>query len=209
MKIHAKNLCFALLAAVILLNFSVPVFAAESEQSDTSQNPCEYTQAGQTFTSEAQTASPDYIVPQDPGPGGPLYLTYGGLVSYKDKGGNTYHEDLYLDFDDSYYFVLSRSKITIGEVVKQILTYIPDIGAIFSTLFFVETLVNQDECKAIQDADGYAHIANSTLTTPYGDEYSNSLVKGWDSYPTVTIDVNTVSEFCATPFQEYNPFEHD
>lgn len=209
MKIHAKILCFALLAAVILLNFSVPVFAAESEQSDTNQNPCEYTQAGQAFSSEAQTGSPNKIVPMDPGDGNTLYLTYGGLVSYKDKGGYTYYEDLYLDFDDSYYFVLSRNKITIGEVVKQILTYIPTFGDIFSTLFFFETLVNQNECQAILDADGYAHIANSTLTTPYGDEYSNSFVRGWDSYPTVTIDVNTVSDFYVNPFQEYNPFEHD
>lgn len=122
-------------------------------------------------------------------------FTYGGTVAYKQSGATVLNT--YLDYDNSYYYVLSMDSSTVGSIVQQILGYIPKWGTVFSGLFSINSIYSASAKKSIRDAGGYAMIMNVDSAVEKG-----SVVIGWKNHPKVVCPSG-----CKTKkFAKHNPF---
>lgn len=96
----------------------------------------------------------------DPVDHGSQALPYGGLVTYLTTVSSDYQPTevavTYLDYDNSYYFVLSRSSFTIKSILTDILGYVPYLGSISSLLVSFNSYSTSASNSAIMSAGGYA-----------------------------------------------------
>lgn len=109
--------------------------------------------------------------------------------------------DLFLDYDNSYYYVLDSLTFSPGDAIIEILGYIPVVGDFVSPFITAQGMVTSSAAQDIIDAGGYAYI--HTIRDPYsGDEAS--LVLGWDSYPYAKI--YNAESVQSTRFEKHDPF---
>lgn len=133
---------------------------------------------------------------------------YGGVVTYLSPIDGYQPSEVAitgLDYNNSYYYVLSSNSFTIGSIVETILGYIPYIGACASLAFSIRSWSTALSNNKILEADGYAQITNV-----YSPEFDTeaSVVTGWDNYPYLYSSVSDAQNYTLTRFQEYNPFEN-
>ena len=131
------------------------------------------------------------------------YFPYGGTGSYKYNNGSIEVAVTCLDYDNSYYYILSQNVVTAYDIIMSILGYIPVIGTVFSSLVNLETLVTSSANASIIDANGYAMIVSTKYSS---DETSASVLMGWSDAPYYILhDGSSNRQYEA--FEYHNPWE--
>ena len=141
------------------------------------------------------------------------YAPYGGLVSYYVPSGEPGKEGCdvvitALDQINSYYYILLQNSFNTGDILMDILGYIPLAGDILNIIRTLEGYREDIGYSSVLEADGYAQIIQI-----YDREFESAdfpKLTGWFEYPYIAIDtsLNPYSlEF--TAFDEYYPFDKD
>lgn len=132
------------------------------------------------------------------------YAPFGGMMEYQTLvgGRRVGIANTYLDFDDSYYYVLGQLEVNIGDIIIAICGYIPIVGPIASTIANTKTIVNSAAATSIKNAKGYAQFT----TTQYSEGTASS-VAGWTRYPYMYLYDLSAFNINTTTFPENNPFE--
>lgn len=126
---------------------------------------------------------------------------YGGTIKYNDT--TNYVLKTCLDYDNSYYYILSSvSQVSAAPIVQEILGYLP-WGGLYSALFTLQTMVDNLARNSVFNAGGYAMITTKqNLTT--GNKVS--VLTGWADHPygTAPSAYAVNSQFQA--FSQHNPW---
>ena len=125
---------------------------------------------------------------------------YGGVVTY-----TKYNCDVsitYLDYDNSYYYILDKYSFKVSSVIQAILGYVPVVGGIFSGIFSITSFVDAAACNSIKNSQGFAMIMNVYNRS---DTTTSSVVSGWDNHPTMIIPSGSTNAY-ANSFPRHNPF---
>lgn len=131
-----------------------------------------------------------------------FYFTFGGTGYYKTKNGDEVAITC-MDYDNSYYYVLTQQLIKPSDVIKACLGYVPVIGWVFSTLVNIESVVTSAAYESIIAAKGYA----MTIATKHNyDGSTSSVLIGWNDYPAYFLPDGT-SNRQSFGFQHHNPWE--
>lgn len=107
--------------------------------------------------------------------------THGATAGYVTSPGPVTTISTYLDYDDSYYYVLSltaSSKFVMGNIIASIIGAVPNWGAPFTVLFQLKGIVTASGLNSIKNAGGYASIINMKSAMEQA-----SYLRGWDTYP--------------------------
>lgn len=68
------------------------------------------------------------------------YAPYGGVVTYTKSDCDV--AITYLDYDNSYYYVLDHYSFKVSSIIQALMGYIPVVGGIFSGIFhFYQLLI--------------------------------------------------------------------
>ena len=130
-------------------------------------------------------------------------FTYGGSITYHNPGLYADYSATYLDYDNSYYWVLNRNRFTCSDIIETILGYIPVVGSVFSGIFTILSIRDSQASAAITAADGYARILN-LYDCASGEEAS--FIYGWTTYPTASVS-NSMEDIRYTSFPQHDPWE--
>ena len=134
-----------------------------------------------------------------------VHAPHGGVLQYEKwrPSPSTYVAVTYLDFDDSYYYVLSTQELDVSDVVLSILGYIPIVGTLAGMYSDAVAVITAGTAASIKDADGCTQIVTST------GEYQgeSTTVSGWARYPYMYLNEDYVTDIRSTVFEEHNPFE--
>ena len=84
----------------------------------------------------------------------------------------------YLNYDDTYYYVLDSQSLNAGDIILAILGYIPIVGPLASTIANQQMVVTSYSAELIKDAGGYAE-----LTVTETIDGTIPAVLGWTQYP--------------------------
>lgn len=134
------------------------------------------------------------------------YAPNGGLLQYKFSSGGDYTTEVAitgLDYDNSYYFVLSNSQFTVFNVVQTILGFIPNAGYFASALFTMTSAVSGAAKSDILAAQGYALTIN-TYNSPSGAKAS--VVTGWTDRFRLTVTTSGAYDINFTAYPKTNPW---
>ena len=133
--------------------------------------------------------------------------TNGGLLQYKfdsDSETTTQVAIMGLDYDNSYYYVLSNNEFTMQDVVSNILGFVPGVGTFSSVLFTCVSIANGQANSSIKSAGGYAKVIN-TYSSPSGAKAS--VVTGWTDRFNLTVTTTGAYDVKFTAFSKTNPWE--
>lgn len=134
------------------------------------------------------------------------YAPNGGLLQYKFSSGGDYITEVAitgLDYDNSYYFVLSNSQFTVYNVVQTILGFIPNAGYFASALFTMTSAVSGAAKSDILAAQGYALTIN-TYNSPTGAKAS--VVTGWTDRFRLSVTTSGAYDINFTAYPKTNPW---
>lgn len=106
-------------------------------------------------------------------------FTYGGAMAYDKASGHV--TTTYLDYDNSYYYVLSGGSCIAKTIIEAIAGSLPNWGYVFTALFALTTIVSNSAKTSIKNANGYAYI----ISVKGNDGSTSSVLLGWSSYPYV------------------------
>lgn len=116
-----------------------------------------------------------------------VYAPYGGSMQYITRESTTKAKIEvgidYMDYDNSYYYVLSQQEINVSDVLLMIWGYIPYVGTLASMISNAQAVINSAAATSIKNAGGYAQI----VTEAHSDGTTSSVV-GWSRYPYMYLD---------------------
>ncbi|MDD5808328.1 MAG: hypothetical protein PUC93_04555 [Oscillospiraceae bacterium] len=132
-----------------------------------------------------------------------VYAQYGGTLEYRTRvdGVRTDVAITHLDFENSYYYVLSQSQVGVGDVIFSILGYFPLVGPLASSIANINTLVTSSACTSIQNANGFAKI---TVSQDYNG--TSTTVSGWTTHSNIYLYDPLATNIVVTLFPETHPF---
>ena len=108
-------------------------------------------------------------------------FTYGGMVHYRTQSGNEIIA-VYCDKEDTEAYIAKRDKVSVRDILLNVLSYVPEYGDYFDAISKLDAAVDAAVKQDIKDADGYARIIS--MHDSDGKEVSTAF--GWDTYPTAT-----------------------
>lgn len=124
---------------------------------------------------------------------------YGATLAYNAQLNATVLKT-YMDYDNSYYYILSTGSFVIKTVLEAILGAVPKWGTAFTALFSLRTIVNEMGKDSVKKAKGYALVMNVKSAME-----SSSILMGWNTYPKVPAVTNATGiKYKALP--KHNPF---
>lgn len=129
------------------------------------------------------------------------YAPYGGVVTYTKSDCDV--AITYLDYDNSYYYVLDHYSFKVSSIIQALMGYIPGVGGIFSGIFSLQSIVDSTACTSIKNCQGYAQIMN---VYNRNDSSTSSFVSGWRNHSTMIIPSGATNSY-ANLFPQHNPFE--
>ncbi len=133
---------------------------------------------------------------------------FGAVLSYIEPNTDCEVVVTYLDYNNSYYYVLGGQSFSCWNIISDIGTYATGLISTLQPLSYVLSIASYANSLAlnqIRDADGYARVIN--VRDPL-DNTRSSVVTGWDTYDVVEI-TTYMEDPDLTLLPEYNPFEHD
>ena len=129
------------------------------------------------------------------------YIPYGGTVRYTKSG--TKFLQTYLDYDNTYYYVLSGSICVVKTVIETILGALPNWGSVFTALSAMSTICDSISKYTVREAGGYGHITSMQMS----DGSKSTVLLGWNNYPYAYGVSNASSTVITSAFPRYDPFD--
>ena len=133
-----------------------------------------------------------------------VYAQYGGNMEYTTRVNNvkTYVNNTYMDYDNSYYYILTKDIVDVGDVIMAIFGYLPIVGPIASTISNIQVMRDSAASNSIKAAKGYAEI-----TTTQKNNKTSSMLIGWSRYPYMYLEDNHALDINTTPLKaKHNPW---
>lgn len=130
---------------------------------------------------------------------------YGAVMTYFDELTRCYIVETYLDFNNSYYYVLGGSPFSPKSILEDFAANILSlISPLFGTALAFGTSCNSLARGQILQAGGYARIINVESKRDYA---TSSVVCGWENYPNISDPGQYASDLEIFALPEHNPFE--
>ena len=107
-----------------------------------------------------------------------FHFPNGGMVHYETESGNEIVATYY-DKKDTEKYIQGRQKVTVRDVLLEILGEIPEYGKYFDALSLILTVIDLSVEADIDNAGGYARI--TSIYDP--DSGMVSAAFGWTTYP--------------------------
>ena len=131
---------------------------------------------------------------------------YGGMVQYKfdsPDGSVTDVVSVGLDYDNSYYYILSSNSFSLKPILESIVGFIPHVGAFASVLFTMNSIISGRAMESVKEAGGYAKII-STYNSPSGAKAS--VLMGWTNRYNLNVTESNAYSIEVTEFEYHNPW---
>lgn len=132
---------------------------------------------------------------------------YGGMVQYKfdsPDGSVTDVVSVGLDYDNSYYYILSSNSFSLKTIIESIVGFIPYVGTFASVIFTMNTVTSSLAMNSVKEAGGFAKIV-STYNSPSGAKAS--VLMGWTNRYNLSVTESNAYSIKITKFEYHNPWE--
>lgn len=211
MKIKKNRFVSSFLSCVMIFSLCTPAFASEeSPQLDKTAIYSQLEKQGALDMYDIHeaiyTATTPSIIPfgsDDEYTN--VYAPDGGTLEYNSKKGDKPMSvgNTYLDFDDSYYYILGKQEVGVEFVLEQIIGRIPFVGTITSAVSTAKVLVDSNASVSIKNAGGYAMISVTDSVAGV-----STVVRGWSNYPYIYLYDIHATNINVTLSPKNNPFNH-